>query len=141
VVGKALVRRRLSAALRITCLDEGNYEAYTEIEVPSPARPSRGTARVGDDHRIRWLYHLTGVDGLAPQETANTIAATLTGHHLPPKPLLPVSCVGRWPSAASMPRARGWPRVAAGIRRSGCALGMRGFGSALCQIAPLRWAP
>jgi len=44
----------MQVCLNVLDKDEQLFEVYTEIAVTNPARPDRGTVRVGDDGLICW---------------------------------------------------------------------------------------
>jgi hypothetical protein len=52
-VGRMLENLGLTVALRVT-EDWESFEATTDIDVTSPARPSRGTVRLSDDAAVDW---------------------------------------------------------------------------------------
>ena len=53
IVGRCLQDRGLTVALKV-CEDPESFEATTDIEVTSPARPWLGTVRLSDNGHIEW---------------------------------------------------------------------------------------
>jgi hypothetical protein len=52
-IGRALQDQGLSVALRIS-EDLGSFEATTDIDITSPAKPQLGTIRLSDDAALDW---------------------------------------------------------------------------------------
>lgn len=81
IVGPALGGCGMRIQVAEAGRDDDHGGPWAEIVVINPARPDRGTARVGDDGMIRWECHLSdpaaSIRGLSPDEIAGTSARAL----------------------------------------------------------------
>ena len=75
-VGRSLQDRGLTVALRV-CEDLASFEATTDIEVTSPARPWLGTVTLSDDAALDWRCDLRAAFGGNPAALIDTITPVL----------------------------------------------------------------
>ena len=81
-VGRCLQDRGLTVALRV-CEDLESFEATTEIEVTSPARPWLGTVQLADNGDLDWECDYRAAFHGDPAQLADVIAPIL---HASPGP-------------------------------------------------------
>jgi hypothetical protein len=83
-VGRALAACGMAVRLVVVHRDDVNYEIYADVEVTSPAEPSRGNVRVSDEGEIRWECSFATLaspaGGLVPRDIAQTIATALADY-------------------------------------------------------------
>jgi hypothetical protein len=75
-VGRALQDQGLSVTLRIS-EDPESFEATTDIDITSPARPGLGTITVSDDAALDWHCDLKAAFGGSPAAFIDTIIPIL----------------------------------------------------------------
>ena len=78
-VGRSLQDRGLSVALRVS-EDWESFEATTDIEVTSPARPWLGTVRLSDDAALDWHLDLRAAFQGNPATLIDIITPILRAH-------------------------------------------------------------
>jgi hypothetical protein len=77
-VGRSLQDRGLTVALRVS-EDWESFEATTDIEVTSPARPWLGTVRLSDDAALDWNCDLRAAFRGSPAALIDVITPILRG--------------------------------------------------------------
>jgi len=85
-VVRVLTQRGMRALVPSVYRDDVIGEVYSEIEVTNPARPARGRVLLADDNSVRWECHVSGIaaggiQGIGPEEIAETIARALIAGH------------------------------------------------------------
>ena len=78
-VGRCLQDRGLTVTLRI-CEDLESFEATTEIEITSPARPWLGAIRLADNGYLDWACDYRAAFHGDPGQLADVIAPILRAH-------------------------------------------------------------
>jgi hypothetical protein len=79
-VGRSLQDRGLAVALQVS-EDWESFEATTDIDITSPARPQLGTIRLSDDGVLDWSCDLRAAFGGDPTALVDTIIPVLRGRH------------------------------------------------------------
>jgi hypothetical protein len=77
-VGRSLQDRGLTVTLRVS-EDLESFEATTDIDITSPARPWLGTVTVSDDAALDWRCDLQAAFGGNPAALVDTITPILRG--------------------------------------------------------------